>query len=97
MKQSILEIEPDATIIRYGSRSRGDANEDSDWDFLTLINQETNYQHIEKIRNHLFDTLEDAKILARSKPYVYFHEDQVLSWLSQVTLFIEHIAEMTKK
>jgi len=55
VKQKILEIEPDATIILYGSRSRGDATKDSDWDFLILINRLHDNKQVEKIRNHLFD------------------------------------------
>lgn len=30
---------PDATIILYGSRSRGDFRSDSDWDFLILVDR----------------------------------------------------------
>jgi len=55
IKQTILKIEPDATVILYGSRSRGDSTNDSDWDFLILINSPTSYQQVEKIRNHLYE------------------------------------------
>ena len=37
VKQTIHEIEPDADIILYGSRARGDAHPESDWDFLILL------------------------------------------------------------
>lgn len=36
VKQSILSIDKDAEIILFGSRARGDARPDSDWDFLFL-------------------------------------------------------------
>lgn len=36
VKQSILSIDKDAEVILFGSRARGDAREDSDWDFLFL-------------------------------------------------------------
>jgi len=55
IKATVHEIEPDAKIILYGSRSRGEAAEDSDWDFLILVNRPTEYQLIEKIRNHLYN------------------------------------------
>ena len=37
VKQAVHEVEPDAGIILYGSRSRGDSVSDSDWDFLILV------------------------------------------------------------
>ena len=37
VKQTVHEIEPEAEIILYGSRARGDANSESDWDFLILL------------------------------------------------------------
>jgi predicted nucleotidyltransferase len=33
IKQAVRQAEPDAEIILYGSRSRGDALSESDWDF----------------------------------------------------------------
>lgn len=30
-----------STVYLYGSRARGDARDDSDWDLLILLNQET--------------------------------------------------------
>jgi len=36
VKQCILSIDKDAEIILFGSRARGDARPDSDWDFLFL-------------------------------------------------------------
>jgi predicted nucleotidyltransferase len=32
VKQTVHEIEPDADIILYGSRARGDAHAESEWD-----------------------------------------------------------------
>ena len=37
VKKAVNEIEPDAEIILYGSRSRGDSTTESDWDLLILI------------------------------------------------------------
>jgi len=39
VQNRVLAIVPDARIILYGSRARGDAREDSDWDFLILLEQ----------------------------------------------------------
>lgn len=40
VKKQILLIDPLATVILFGSRARGDAEIESDWDFL-ILTQET--------------------------------------------------------
>ena len=37
-KQAIRQVVPDADVILYGSRARGDADEYSDYDILVLTN-----------------------------------------------------------
>ena len=39
IKANVLEVVPEAEVWPYGSRSRGDAREDSDWDVLVLSPQ----------------------------------------------------------
>ncbi|MBO4802094.1 MAG: nucleotidyltransferase domain-containing protein [Bacteroidaceae bacterium] len=39
IRDTIRTAEPTAQIILYGSRARGDAREDSDWDVLAIINK----------------------------------------------------------
>ncbi len=39
VKQTVLGIAPDAEVILYGSRARGDFEPDSDWDFLVLCDE----------------------------------------------------------
>jgi predicted nucleotidyltransferase len=39
IKKRILEFDPDAQIILYGSRARGDYAPDSDWDLLILTSK----------------------------------------------------------
>ena len=36
IKANVLAVDPQAEVWLYGSRSRGDAREDSDWDVLVL-------------------------------------------------------------
>ena len=38
VKKAVQEIEADAEILLYGSRARGDSLDQSDWDFLILLN-----------------------------------------------------------
>lgn len=40
VKQMAAEKYPEAEIRLFGSRARGDANDDSDWDFLILLPEE---------------------------------------------------------
>jgi len=36
VKCTVLELDPEAEVVLFGSRARGDARADSDWDFLVL-------------------------------------------------------------
>ena len=40
IKKSVHALEPDATLILYGSYARGDNNENSDIDILVLLNRD---------------------------------------------------------
>lgn len=40
IKQKIANIDPQADVFLYGSRARGDFNEESDWDILILTQRE---------------------------------------------------------
>ncbi len=39
-KAAVREVTPGADLILYGSRARGDAQEDSDYDLLVLVDRE---------------------------------------------------------
>jgi len=55
IKKAVQKIEPDAEIFLYGSRSRGDNNADSDWDFLILLDGVLNDERIDKLRHQLYE------------------------------------------
>jgi predicted nucleotidyltransferase len=55
IRQAIYEIEPESEIILYGSRSRGDALSDSDWDFLILVDGSTSDERTDRIRHRLYE------------------------------------------
>jgi predicted nucleotidyltransferase len=55
VKQAIHDIEPDAEIILYGSRSRQDPSPDSDWDFLVLVDGIVNDARTDAIRHRLYE------------------------------------------
>ncbi len=55
LKKTILDLYPDAEIILFGSRARGDYDEDSDVDILILLNTEVNSKLEEKIIGDIYD------------------------------------------
>lgn len=55
VKQVIREVEPDAEIMLYGSRARGDAGSESDWDFLILLDGLVDDDRTDKIRHRLYE------------------------------------------
>ena len=55
VKEAVLAIEPAATVIFYGSRVRREAGEDSDWDFLILLDGLADEDRKDRIRDVLYD------------------------------------------
>ena len=55
IKLNIREIDPDAQIILYGSRARGDERDDSDWDILVLTDYPVDIDKESVFRDHLYD------------------------------------------
>lgn len=48
IKRIVKDKEPTAKIYLYGSRSRGTAKDDSDWDLLILLNKEIISAEVER-------------------------------------------------
>ncbi len=55
VQEEVYSVAPDAEIILYGSRARGDAGQISDWDLLILVNQPLDRDLVAKIRDNLYD------------------------------------------
>ncbi len=48
------KVSPDADIILFGSRARGQAQEYSDYDILILVDQRADLKLSEKILDHIY-------------------------------------------
>lgn len=58
IKQNVQEIEPSAQVLLYGSRARGDAKEDSDWDVLVLsAKDELTFKEEATFMDHIIDLM----------------------------------------
>ena len=55
VKNVVTELEPDADVYLFGSRARGDINNESDWDFLVLLPGIIDYERKRKILDALFE------------------------------------------
>ena len=55
VEQQIHSIVPEAEVILYGSRARGDKGPTSDWDFLILVDQPLDRDRIVELKNRLYD------------------------------------------
>ncbi len=55
IRQAVHEVEPEAEIILYGSRSREDALPESDWDFLILVDGPLGDERTDRIRHRLYE------------------------------------------
>jgi predicted nucleotidyltransferase len=61
VKQSIRSVDPDAKVILFGSRARGDNKSSSDWDFLILTSHKADESTKRQIRDVLIDTELEAE------------------------------------
>ena len=56
IREVVLKHQPNGEVILFGSRARGDARPDSDWDVLVLIDEKTiPKQEEQKLRDALYE------------------------------------------
>ena len=55
IRTNISEIDRNAQVILYGSRARGDARDDSDWDILILTDYPVDNNNEKIFRDHLYE------------------------------------------
>jgi len=73
VREAVHAIVPNADIILFGSRARGDALDYSDWDFLILTEKQPHFELVTQIRDKLYeielemDTILSAIIRSRKE------------------------------
>lgn len=74
IKEIVSEIDPEATVILYGSYARGKQKKDSDIDILILVNLEkVSYTDEKRIKYPLYDLeFETGKVIS---PVVFSRND----------------------
>ncbi len=58
LKSLVSVYDKNAEIILFGSRARGDWHEESDWDFLILIDLESIEKFKDSLRNEILNEIE---------------------------------------
>lgn len=58
IRRAVLRVDPDAEVILFGSRARGEAHAESDWDLLVLSEQSANL----KLRDRYYDLIYDLEL-----------------------------------
>ena len=88
-KLAVLSVDENAEIILFGSRARGDYNEESDYDFLILTSKEVNYPLQTKIHNEIYPIYLDEDVVLQSVVR------NKIEWngLYSVTSFFENVKE----
>ncbi len=67
VRNVVHSFDPQARIILFGSRARGDHRQDSDWDFMVLTEKEFDWKQESDFRNKVYYDIElktDAVIYA---------------------------------
>jgi predicted nucleotidyltransferase len=60
IKAAVDAVAPSAKVYLYGSRARGDAREDSDWDIIVLLPHGQKHILEDEIRSQVFDIMLDT-------------------------------------
>jgi uncharacterized protein len=90
VKVVIQTAEPGARVILYGSRARGDAEQDSDWDLLVLLDGPVDRRRMERVRDFTFDlelALDDCPVLST----IVYSQEQWNTPLYRATPFHESV------
>ncbi len=88
IKDRIKEKYHPVNIVLYGSRARGDAKTDSDWDLLILINKNLTEKEKLKIQHTLYEVELEADEIINA---IIHSENEWNNPLMQVSPFYENV------
>ena len=87
IREVVSSVDPLAEVILFGSRARGDAKPDSDWDVLILINNQVTSELENAFRYRLYDLeLETGEVFS-----TFVHNKKVWNTKHRVTPFYQSI------
>ncbi len=89
IRQKINTMDPEAEVILFGSRARGDERSESDWDILILTDYPADLQLERRFRQYLYDLeLETGESFS---VFVYSKSD----WVSRqrITPFYQNVTQ----
>ena len=66
IKESVQIIDPGARIILFGSRARGDSQDESDWDILIITDQVISRNYKTEVREGLYQLQLNLEIAINS-------------------------------
>jgi predicted nucleotidyltransferase len=55
IKETVRNIDPDADVSIFGSRARGSATDESDWDVIVLTSNNVTHDYKKTIRHALYE------------------------------------------
>jgi predicted nucleotidyltransferase len=55
IREAVLAIEPSAEVVLYGSRARGDASPEADWDLLVLLDGRLDATRTSAVRRRVYE------------------------------------------
>jgi predicted nucleotidyltransferase len=93
IKRIVRDKEPNAKIYLYGSRARGTASSESDWDLLILLNRDKISNEIEQELTYpLYDLeLETGEVIS---PVIYLEKEWNTKY--KVTPFYQNVMQEGK-
>ena len=87
IKTSIKIIDPKAQVIIFGSRARGDAKIEFDWDILILTDYPVSTEIERSFRNNLFDIeIETGEVFS-----TFVYQKQIWNTIHKVTPLYRNI------
>jgi len=94
IKKIVTDQEPKAKIFLYGSRSRGTAKNNSDWDLIILLNRDKITPDVEqKITNPLYDLeFETGEVIS---PMIYSEKEWNAKY--KITPFYKNVMREGKR